>query len=815
MCDQLKSVIEHCEPLIRQGRFDELDKMLQEYEPHIAHCAPCRHQHTFYRAVRAGMHQRDYVLAQSLLVALIESNQVDAMLRARATNLSAMFAEFQGQYSEALGLHQRAFDACVTADDVNGQARALCNQAIILNNYLHTHERALALLDQAEKLLEQTGNQVDMVRVWNERGLCLMYLERWAEARKALETSQALCIEQDNAYLRAICETNLGSWERLQGHWDKAKKWYTPLFSFFEQPQFANPLLQSEVLFYLSQVCQAQGQLDQAEAYLDDVLRLAKENHSDHFIALAHLGRARLAVRRKDHHQALALYWQAARAVEQIRSAQGVQDVRLDFQTQWNALYREAAAYALQLERVEDSLKFSEHARMRLLLDTLGTPPNTARPDAPPELLDELEQLQIALHQSYAQQIAGKLDETGQTDLQARETHISQVRTILHRYDQENLPYQSPPELEEIQRKLPQDAVILSYFGMDSDLVVFAIDKEQVRHRLLSVSPAQLKTRLDQGGLVRGIMPDTYTRRLSPHVKILYLLYNGLLAPITDWLSDYASIYLAPDADLRHIPFHLLAPGSDQPCPLTQDNRRLTYLPSASVLTRLPSLQTKGEFLAIGYNGSNLMLTETHAQQIAQQNNGQSLCGPAAKREPVMHGMNDCAQIYFAGHNVFRTPAPVDCGLLMAPNRLLTLLDIQRLRLSGNRVVLGACQSSLAVERGGDWLGLTNALLQAGAAQVMGTLWPVSEVAMCLLMDRFWEALTDNNDPLPALRHAQAEIRSLTLDDIRQAFTVYELPPQAQDYVENQLTAIQNALPGAPHPLDHPYYWAPFIIVGV
>ncbi len=136
--------------------------------------------------------------------------------------------------------------------------------------------------------------------------------------------------------------------------------------------------------------------------------------------------------------------------------------------------------------------------------------------------------------------------------------------------------------------------------------------------------------------------------------------------------------------------------------------------------------------------------------------------------------------------------------------------------MTGSRVVLGACQSSLAVERGGDWLGLTNALLQAGAAQVMGTLWPVSEVAMCLLMDRFWTALTDNgNDPLPALRHAQAEIRSLTQDDIRQAFTAYELPTQAQDYLKNQLEAIQNALPDAIHPLDHPYYWAPFIIVGV
>ena len=97
----------------------------------------------------------------------------------------------------------------------------------------------------------------------------------------------------------------------------------------------------------------------------------------------------------------------------------------------------------------------------------------------------------------------------------------------------------------------------------------------------------------------------------------------------------------------------------------------------------------------------------------------------------------------------------------------------------------------------------------------MGALWPVSEVASCLLMDRFWQALADDHtDPLFALSQAQTEIRSLTLDDIRQAFAAYQLPSPAREYVQNQLAALQNALPGAAHPLDHPYYWGPFILIG-
>ncbi len=813
MCDELALFIERCEPLIRRGRFEELEAELHTQQSHTFHCLPCRQQSAFYRAVCLGMAQpRDYVSSQALLAALIESDPVGQALRARARNFSGMLARFQDQYSQALSLYQQAFEACATIGDLNGQARALLNQAVILNNHLYKPQQALRLLDQAEELLKRAGNKRDVVRILNERGLCLMRLEHWAEAHQALQSSLALCVEQENAYFEAICAVNLGSWERLQGHWAQAQAYYAPLPAFFEE--LGNPLLQSEVLFYLSQTAQAQDKLEQAKRYLLQVLRLADENKNRHFIALAYLGQARLTAQRGADKQVLELYWQTAHAVEQIRSAQGVQDVRLDFQAQWNAMYREAAAYALQLGQLQSALLFSEHARARLLLDTLGVPPDVTRPDAPPDLLSELEQLGTALHQSYVQQIAGSLDQAGQARLEAQETRIAAVRARLQRYDQKTLPYQSPPQLPQIQQALSENAVILSYFATEDDLIVFGIDQNQVRQCKLPVSLAQIEARLTPQGQVRGIVPDERTGRLSPHLGILYMLHRGLLEPITAWLSDYTNIYLAPDAALRHVPFHLLKPGPGQPSPLTEGQRRLMYLPSASVLTRLPALRVTDELLALGHNGPDLMLIEAHAGRLGERANCQALCGSAARREAVMQKMNRYSQIYFAGHNIFRTPAPADCGLLLAENRLLTLLDIQQLRLNGSRVILGACQSSLVAEHGGDWLGLTSAFLQAGAAQIMGTLWRVSEVTTCILMDCFWTALLkDASDPALALQRAQAKIRSLTLDDMRQLLSGYEL--QAQDYIEEQLLALQNARPDETYPLDHPYYWAPFILIGI
>lgn len=811
MCDELSAMAEQCEPLIREGRFAELLAALPAFAALLARNLAARHLGAFYRAVGLAMARRDYPAAQDLLQALLAAEAVDPALRARARNFAAMVPEFQGHYSAALRAYQEALDACA-ADDPAGQARALFNQAIVWGNYLRRPEQALALLDRAEALLEQAGRPQEMVRLLNERGVALLRLERWPEARAALEASLALCREQGNAYFEAICATNLGSWERLQGHWVEAERWYAPLPAFFAAA--GNPLLQAEVLFYRAEVAQAQRQPEQARTFLETVLQLAEANASPHFAALAHLGLARLAALAEGPLPALDRYWRAARQVEQVRSLQAATDVRLDFQAEWNALYREAAACALQAGRVEDALLLSEHARARLLLETLGTPPPETRPGAPAGLLAKLEPLEAALHRAYARMFTGSLGPEEQAELARQETRIAQIRSTLHRYDQETLPYQPPPPLAKIQSHLEAGALVLSYFAVADSLVALGVDREQVRYTRLPVTLAQVQARLNEAGQLRDIVPDHRTGYLSSSLRVLNLLYTGLLAPVAGWLDGYARVHLVPDPVLRHLPFHLLSPAPDQPAPLAAPGCRLTYLPGASILTRLPGLAPQAPAVVVGYNGAGLVLVEAHTRRVAEQIGGLLLCGPAAARRSVRQSLNGAAVVYLAGHNVFRLPAPSDSGFLLAQDELLTLADIQRAPLRGSRVVLGGCESSRTAEHGGDWLGLSSACLQAGAAQVLGTLWPVNEVATCLLMDRFWARLARGHDPWQALGQAQEEIRTLTLADIRQSLQGYELPAPAWDEVEKRLAALEAALRHNEHPLDHPYYWAPFVWLG-
>jgi CHAT domain-containing protein len=94
-------------------------------------------------------------------------------------------------------------------------------------------------------------------------------------------------------------------------------------------------------------------------------------------------------------------------------------------------------------------------------------------------------------------------------------------------------------------------------------------------------------------------------------------------------------------------------------------------------------------------------------------------------------------------------------------------------------VVLSACETGLGKEIHGEGIvGLTRAFLYAGAAAVVVSLWKVADASTAELMVRFHQHLRD------PLRSRSGALRRAQLDLIES---------------------------GA---FAHPYYWAPFVLVG-
>ena len=93
-------------------------------------------------------------------------------------------------------------------------------------------------------------------------------------------------------------------------------------------------------------------------------------------------------------------------------------------------------------------------------------------------------------------------------------------------------------------------------------------------------------------------------------------------------------------------------------------------------------------------------------------------------------------------------------------------------------VTLGAFETGLNESKPGDELiGLTRSLIYAGAASVIVSLWSVYDRSTQELMLEFYKLLKNGIDKATALQQAQIKIM------------------QKEEY-------------------SHPYFWAPFILVG-
>jgi CHAT domain-containing protein/tetratricopeptide (TPR) repeat protein len=145
--------------------------------------------------------------------------------------------------------------------------------------------------------------------------------------------------------------------------------------------------------------------------------------------------------------------------------------------------------------------------------------------------------------------------------------------------------------------------------------------------------------------------------------------------------------------------------------------------------------------------------------------------------------------------------------------------------LPSRLVTVSACQSAVVdiTHMPEEGLSVATALLAAGAACVIASLWPVRDDTTALLMTRLYtEMLERGLRPPEALRHAQLWLRDLT-DTELDAFLV-DHPSLAAEFARRaaigdragrRAAAGQHRSGGlVEKPFAGPDYWAPFIAIG-
>lgn len=192
--------------------------------------------------------------------------------------------------------------------------------------------------------------------------------------------------------------------------------------------------------------------------------------------------------------------------------------------------------------------------------------------------------------------------------------------------------------------------------------------------------------------------------------------------------------------------------------------------------------------------------------------------------------------LHFATHGVPDSEQPLRSRLILARDHLADIklddgfdAEIYRGELSAERVlrdwaldadlvVLSACQSGLGRYAGGEgYLGFAQALLLAGAKNLLLSLWKVDDQATALLMKRFYENLWGSRPGLAAplttsdaLREAKAWLRQLSRSQADKLWKSW----QRGEFIPTEAPSVESDSDDDTLPFQHPKYWAAFVLIG-
>jgi CHAT domain-containing protein len=138
--------------------------------------------------------------------------------------------------------------------------------------------------------------------------------------------------------------------------------------------------------------------------------------------------------------------------------------------------------------------------------------------------------------------------------------------------------------------------------------------------------------------------------------------------------------------------------------------------------------------------------------------------GPAFTHQVAVKALLEHQEVHFATHGLFEEKAPLFSALITAPApgqpSRLSLFEVMDLNLKARLVILSGCETDRGQLTGGDEIeGLTRTFLQAGADNVVSSLWSVSDESTALLMQSLHAHLRAGESTPLALRHAELQVR--------------------------------------------------------
>jgi CHAT domain-containing protein/uncharacterized protein HemY len=750
-----------------------------------------------------------------------------------------------GQYQKAIAFHEQSLDIAREIGDRWGEGNALNNLG---NTYadLGQYQEAIAFYEQSLDITREIGDRRGEGSSLGNLGTVYSSLGQYQEAIAFHEQSLDIAREIGDRWGEGAVLGNLGTAYANLGQYQEAVAFYEQSLAI--KREIGDREGEGSSLGNLGVAYRRLGQPERALTQYQQALTVAQDigDRSNEGLWLSNMGF--LLSLQNQPELAIVFYKQSVNVREAIRAdIRGLpQEQQQSFTDTIADDYRALADLLLQQNRILEAQRVLDLLRVQELddyLDGVRSNSNTESGIGLRNLEQEINNRVIAVGYELAQlrdippnQLTdAQIQRLGELDTTQRELSADfqgflnspEIQTLVAQLDaslQEQDILARADEFINLQnnlREINQNAVMIYPLILEDrlELILVTPFSEPARYPVEDVDAAELNAVLVN---FRQALNDPSS---NPQ-PIAQQLYDWLIAPMESDLEAIGAetILYAPDGALRYIPLAALHDGDQW----LAETYRINHITAASLqnFTLSPSATPRilaaafsegihefqigersfsfGGLPFAGVEVDNLIAAFPDSTQFINDRFSRSLVEPLMDSHTIVH---------LATHATFVPGSPADSFILFGNGDRLTLAELDSPEWRGRfnnveLIVLSACETGVGGNQlgsGAEILGFGYLMQETGAEAAIASLWQVSDGGTQVLMDAFYAALNNGYSKAEALQRAQQAL--ITSDE-----TVLE-GDRGNATIEIIDTRTGHPLAQSTD-LAHPYYWAPFILIG-
>jgi len=711
-----------------------------------------------------------------------------------------------GEYSRAEGVLKQIRE---TSDKSGREAIVALTLSAENEKWLRRYDRARNYAEEALTISRREGRKRMQVEALLVNSEAEWHLKQHGEAIKLAEEALRLSgeVRPGSIYLAGRSHQTLGQFylsaNKLPDALDQCEKAVECL----RKSRAWRPLAQN--YFHLGQAQRRSDMKEEARKSYELSIKLARSIGRPETLWRAYSQLGHLADQQSERQKAFKYYADAITIIEEMRGELTDPGEKALFMENKFQVYEWMIQLLHRLKRDEEAFSYLERAKARTMLDMLGDKTFASRNAEMEDLLtreravrEQLQELTSASGpDSFQESEEGDDREEDRAESDGREAPDIAVlqeeqKKLLDRIEQLNPDLASllkvnPLTAKEVQSLLDDDTVLLAYYTASEWTGVFVVSKGKILGLKLDASRKQLAEKVkefrketEEGLTVKVFMSKEYEKPLTD-------LYEILIKPVENELIGKKHLVVVPHGMLHYLPFQALRNPEGK---YLIGSYTVSYLPSASVLkyAREKNRGNHANLFAVANpvtDLSPLPAAEVEAREVsALFEKKQVLVGPGATKIKFKSDGVRYDLLLFSTHGEMIESDPLKSNLRFTPTQQddgkLTVSEIFDMEVRANLVTLSACETGLArgtkgdFPQGDDLVGLSRAFIHAGAPSVVASLWKVSDESTVVMMRSFYRNL--------------------------------QTMPKAEALQQAQLGLAKASTMTS----SHPYFWAPFILVG-